>query len=275
MSPHPPSPHTPERWDAASRAYAEKIASITGDFARDIIDRLALSEESDVLEVAAGSGALTEMLSPRVRSVLATDFSPSMIEILGERLRAAGATNVRTAVMDGQSLDVEDSSFDAAACNFALMLFPDRACGFRELARAVRPGGRAAVTGWTGPDRFEAFGLFMASVAKGLPDLPSPPSPPPIFSLADPARFKQEMESAGFRDVTIDFVTREQEVEGIDDLWDGLSAGAPPVQALFDRVGAEGQNRIRKALEHIVLERYGDGSFTLTNVATLGSGVVA
>jgi hypothetical protein len=131
------------------------------------------------------------------------------------------------------------------------------------------------VTGWTGPDRFEAFGLFMASVAKGLPDLPSPPSPPPIFSLADPARFKQEMESAGFRDVTIDFVSREQEVEGIDDLWDGLSAGAPPVQALFDRVGAEGQNRIRKALEHIVLERYGDGSFTLTNVATLGSGVVA
>ncbi|MGD8281965.1 MAG: rRNA adenine N-6-methyltransferase family protein, partial [Gemmatimonadota bacterium] len=72
MSPHPPSPHTPERWDAASRAYADRIASITGAFAREIVDRLALSEESDVLEVAAGSGALTEMLFPRVRSLLAT-----------------------------------------------------------------------------------------------------------------------------------------------------------------------------------------------------------
>jgi SAM-dependent methyltransferase len=269
----PQSPHTPERWDAASRGYADKIASLTGRFTEEIVDRLALSEDSDVLEVGAGSGALTEALLPRVRSVLATDFSPRMIEILGERLQAAGATNVRTAVMNGQALDVEDSSFGAAACNFALMLFPDRVSGFRELCRAVRPGGRAAVTGWTGPDRFEAFGLFLAALRAGIPDMPPPPSPPAIFSLADPARFKQEMEAAGFRDVVIEFVSRDEEVEGVEHAWDMMSAGAPPVQMLFDQVGPEGQKRVRAALERIVAERYGHGSFTLTNVATLGSGV--
>lgn len=275
MTQTPPSPHTPERWDAASRGYAERIAPMTGSYADAIVSALGDAAESEVLEVAAGSGALTHALYPRVKSLLATDFSPQMIEILRERLEAEGATNVRTAVMDGQALDLDDSSFDAAACNFALMLFPDRTRGFGELCRVVRPGGRAVVTGWAGPDRFEAFGLFIAAVQGALPDMPPPPGPPPIFSLADPRRFKDEMEAAGFRDVEIDFVTRQQEVTGFDEAWTMLTLGAPPVQAVFERVGPEGRDRIHDELRRIIDERYGSGSFTLTNVATMGCGVAS
>jgi len=275
MTQKPPSPHTPERWGAASRGYAEKVApALMSSFSDAIIDRLAVTGDTEVVEVGAGSGALTEALFPRVRSVLATDFSPKMLEVLDERLEQAGATNVRTAVMDGQSLDIEDSSVDAAACSFALMLFPDRVCGFRELCRVVRPGGRAAVTGWAGPDRFEAFGLFLTAFQKALPDMPPPPSPPPVFSLADPARFTQEMETAGFRDVEVDFIEREQELDGFDHAWSMMTVGAPPVQVLFDRIGTEGRDRIHDAMEQIVDERYGEGPFRLTNVATLGWGVV-
>lgn len=42
-------------------------------FAEDILERRRLNVEAAVLEVAAGSGALTQLLAGRAKSVLATD----------------------------------------------------------------------------------------------------------------------------------------------------------------------------------------------------------
>jgi len=272
-TPEPSSPHTPESWGAASRGYAEKVAPLLiGPYAEAIVERLDVDADCEVLEVAAGSGALTEVLAPRVKSLVATDFSADMIEVLRERLDRAGTTNVRTAVMDGQALHFEDSSFDAAACSFALMLFPDRACGFSELCRVVRPEGRVAVSGWAGPDEFEAFGLCMTAVRAAFPDMSAPATPPPVLSLADPGRFSDEMEAAGFRDVEVEFVVRELEIDGFEQGWELLTAGAPPVQVLLDRVGPNGQMRIRDEYRRLLDDRFGGGAFTLTNTATVGWG---
>lgn len=270
------SPDTPENWGAAGRGYAEKVAPfLMRAFADEIVERLDVDENDSVLEVGAGSGALTEVLFPRVGSLLATDFAPRMIDILRERLEALGAANVRCEVMDGQALELEDSSFDAAASSFALMLFPDRQKGFAELRRVVRPDGRVVVSGWAGPDKFEAFGLFLTALNAAFPDMPPPPAPLPVFSLADPAVFKTEMEAAGFRDVEVDFVARDLEVAGFEQMWSMLTVGAPPVQALFDRVGPEGRDRLRDRLREIVAERFGAGPIKVTNVATIGAGSAA
>lgn len=268
------TPDTSENWNAASRGYAEKVAPfLMRSFAEPMVERLGVDGTSCVLEVGAGSGALTEVLFPRVKSVLATDFAPQMIDLLQDRLGVWGAMNVRCAVMDGQSLEVEDSSFDAAACMFALMLFPDRSKGFAELCRVVRPNGRVAVSGWAGPEKFEAFGLFLTALQVAFPDMPAPPSPPPVFSLADPTDFKSQMESAGFHDVEVEFVARDLEVPDFEMMWSMLTAGAPPVQDLFDRIGPSGKDRLRDCLKEIVYKRFGDGPIKLTNVATLGTGI--
>jgi SAM-dependent methyltransferase len=270
------SPHTPQAWGRASRGYAEQIApALMRAFTEEMVDRLDPSPDAEALEVAAGSGALTTVLAPRVRSLLATDFASEMVAVLRERLESTGASNVRTAVMDGQSLDLEDSSFDVAGCAFALMLFPDRAKGFAELARVLRPGGRAVVSGWTGPERFELFGLFLDAMRAAFPDMPPPPNPPPVFSLADPKQFQHEMEAGGFRDVDVGFVTRDLHVATVDEMWSLLTAGAPPIQVLFDRVGDSGRERLRGCLADIVEERFGGGSLITTNVATVAIGVAA
>ena len=273
MSETAPLPDTPERWGAASRGYAERVAPfMMRAFADPLVEQLDVDEDTTVLEVGAGSGALTEVLFPRVKSLLATDFAPQMIDVLRERLEAWGATNVQCEVMDGQALELEDSSFDAAACSFALMLFPDRRKGFAELCRVVRPNGRVAISGWAGPDKFEAFGLFLAALHAAFPDMPAPPSPPPVFSLSDPTEFKAQMEAAGFRDVEVQFVARDMEVPDFATMWGMLTVGAPPVQALFDRIGPSGKERLRDQLREIVDERFAGGPIAMTNVATLGSG---
>lgn len=270
-----PTPDTPENWDAASRGYAEKVApALMRAYADELVERLVVNGSTEALEVGAGSGALTETLSRRVKSLLATDFAPKMIEILRERMGAVGATNVTCEVMDGQALVLEDASFDRAACSFAMMLFPDRAKGFSELRRVLRPGGRAVVSGWAGPDKFEAFGLFLEAMRAAFPDMPPPPAPPPVFSLADPADFRAQMEAGGFNDVEVEFVCRDLEVAHFDDLWAMLTAGAPPVQVLLDRIGPSGQDRLRDVLGGIVERRFGSGSIRLTNAATVGRGTV-
>jgi SAM-dependent methyltransferase len=270
----PPTPDTPESWNAASRGYAERVAPLMmEEYADEFVDRLDVDASTEALEVAAGSGALTQALSKRVKSLLATDFAPEMVEILRERVRAAGAHHVNCEVMDGQALALDDGSFDRAACSFGLMLFPDRAKGFAELRRVLRPGGRAMVSGWAGPDKFEAFGLFLGAMKAAFPDLPPPPGPPPVFSLSDPADFRVQMEAGGFTDVEVDFVARDLEVTGLDQMWSMLTSGAPPVRMLLDRVGSEGEGKLRDSLSAIVQQRFGSGPIRLTNVATVGCGV--
>jgi len=273
MTENPPSPDTPENWGLASRGYGEKVAPVMmRPFVDAVVDRLGAAPGSRVLEVGAGSGVLTEVLSPVVGAMVAVDFSPPMIDLLDERLAAAGIANVTSIVMDGQVLEFGDASFDAAASSFTVMLFPDRAKGFAEMCRVVRPGGRIVATGWTGPPTFEAFGLFMAALQRAFPDMPPPPTPPPVFSLADPAVFRREMEQAGIRDVEAVLESRELQLQDAEQAWGMMTTGAPPVRMLFDRVGPAGKKKVREALDQIVEERYAGGPFALTNVATLGFG---
>jgi len=272
----PPSPDTPENWGEASRGYADEVAPrMMEAYADEFADRLDVDSDTEALEVAAGSGALTQALAKRVKSLLATDFAEEMIAILRERMRANGVENVTCEVMDGQALALDDASFDRAACSFGLMLFPDRAKGFAELRRALRPGGRALVTGWAGPENFQALGIFLQAVRMAFPNMPPPPAPPPVFSLADPDSFKVQMEAAGFDEVEVSFVSRELEVDDFDVMWGMLTSGAPPVQMLFDRVGPQGKGKVRDTLAGIIEQRFGSGPIHLTNVATVGSGHVS
>ncbi len=268
-----PTLDTPENWDAASRGYADNVAPLLmRSFADALVERLDVSATTEALEVGAGSGALTETLSGRVKSLLAIDFSPKMIDVLRERMAAAGATNLTCEVMDGQALALEDASFDRVASSFALMLFPDRAKGFSEMRRVLRPGGRAVVSGWAGPDKFEAFGIFLEAMHQAFPDMPPPPAPPPVFGLANPVDFKAQMEAGGFTNVEVEFVSRDLELADFDQIWAMLTVGAPPVRVLFDRIGADGRDRLRDVLAEITEKRFGSGPIRLTNAATVGHG---
>lgn len=270
----PPTPDTAENWSAASRGYADQVAPrMMEAYADEFADRLDVDAGTEALEVAAGSGAFTQVLAKRVKSLLATDFATEMINILRERMRANGERHVTCKVMDGQALDLDDATFDRAACSFGLMLFPNRAKGFAEIRRVLRPGGRAMVSAWAGPDRVQALGIFLQAMRAAFPDMPPPPGPPPVFSLANPVDFAAQMEAAGFRNVEVDFVSRDLEVANFDVMWGMLTSGAPPVQMLFDRVGTEGKDKLRDTLAGIIEDRFGSGPIRLTNVATVGCGV--
>src|SRR5438045_1999202 len=92
-------------------------------YATELAARVARRKPARVLELAAGTGALTMAAGDAMPStaLIATDFSEAMIEV--GRARAPGAA---WRVADATSLPFDDSEFDVVMSQFGVMFFPDK-----------------------------------------------------------------------------------------------------------------------------------------------------
>ena len=93
-----------------------------------------------ILIVGVGTGADLPHLPPDVQ-VLATDYSPAMLA----RAAARAGDNVELRVMNGEALELDDGTFDAALLHQILAVIPDPVSCLRETTRVLRPGGRISV----------------------------------------------------------------------------------------------------------------------------------
>jgi ubiquinone/menaquinone biosynthesis C-methylase UbiE len=74
--------------------------------------------------------------------VLATDIAENLVRYLERDSAAAGLTQVRAAVMDGEDLRVLRGWFDAVICRLGLIYLPDRKAALSGMRAALRRGGR-------------------------------------------------------------------------------------------------------------------------------------
>ena len=144
-------------------------------YAQDLACRLASRAPRRVLEIAAGTGVATRAMAaalPAGTSIVATDLNQAMLD-------TAAAVGTRHPVewrrADAMQLPFADGSFDAVACQFGAMFFPDKAKAFAEARRVLRPGGTLLFSVW---DRIEE-NEFADAVTQGLE--PLYPTNPPRF----------------------------------------------------------------------------------------------
>jgi len=76
------------------------------------IDEIINVNGLDVLDLGAGTGRLTLLLAPRVKSIHAFDVSAEMLRVCRERLLAGGYSNWKVDVADHRQLPVPDRSAD-------------------------------------------------------------------------------------------------------------------------------------------------------------------
>ena len=117
-------------------------------FAEDIAWRLFNLRPGRVLEVAAGTGALTFDLAeafPKSVEIVATDLNQPMLDFAAGK---ASPPNVVWQQADAQALPFDDGAFDAVVCQFGVMFFPDKPAAFREAHRVLKPGGRYLFNVW-------------------------------------------------------------------------------------------------------------------------------
>lgn len=266
----------PEAWDAVAAGYDEFVAPGEDALAMAALRLVGLKPGERFLDVAAGPGGLSLPAARMGASVLATDWSPAMIERFEARVREECLPKAEGRVMDAHALDLEDDLFDVTGSQFGVMLVPDQPKALREMVRVTRPGGRVLLIAYGSPTEFEALQFFVAalqSVVEGFEGLPDDP-PPLEFQVSDPEVMRSRLADSGLTEVEID-VTHREKVEfrsGVD-YWNWMLSSNPIVSMVLTDVTEEQQGILREVLAGMIRERRGAStSAVLTAPLVIGWG---
>ncbi|MFD7848140.1 class I SAM-dependent methyltransferase [Nocardia sp. NPDC059764] len=259
----------PGAWDGVAASYDEVVSDMMRPFAIRALELGGLTARSRIIDVATGPGVLALQAAPRVAEVVAVDFSEEMIRRLRGTIMRAGIGNVLTGVGDGQRLRYAANTFDAAFSMFGLMFFPDRAAGFAELRRVLRPGGTAVVSSWAPIADSPLMTLLFEAFQAGIPGFPAPQ--PNLDSLENPIVFERELHAAGFTEVTLRPHTESFRYDSAEQMWDRLTRGSAPLQSTRRRTDAAAWAEQERVMIEYLRERYEPGS-ALSTTAWLGVG---
>ncbi|MEO5901784.1 MAG: class I SAM-dependent methyltransferase [Ilumatobacteraceae bacterium] len=227
-------------------------------YARELVARLGHVVSGDLLELAAGTGAVTRELAltlPASVQIVATDLNQPMLDQAASR---EIARPVEWQQADAQQLPFADASFDVAVCQFGVMFFPDRRGAYAEVMRVLRPGGRFLFDVWTSVADNELGGLASSTVAAMFPD------DPPRFvervphGYHDPAQITADLRAGGFAgSITIDVVDQRSRAATCRQVAQGFCLGTP----IRNEIMARDPGRLDEAVELVtaaVSARWGE-----------------
>jgi len=172
-----------------------------------LVSTLGLSPGQRVLDVGCGAGPAALAAAPRVvpgGRVVGADISAPLVELARTRAATRAVTNVEFVVADVQADHLAGAPFDVVMSQFGVMFFERPVAAFANLAALAAPGGRLGFACWqavaanpwfTGP----ALAPYVPTPTPAAPGT-SPTGP---FSLADPDRTAQILESAGWSGIAV------------------------------------------------------------------------
>lgn len=167
-------------------------------YAMDLVARVVLRPCARVLELAAGTGAVTRHLAallPPSSTLVATDLNQAMLDLA---ITCGTARSVTWRQADAMALPFDDGAFDAVVCQFGVMFFPDKAKAFAEMRRVLVPGGTLYFNVWDRIEENEFAHTVSTTVAAAFP------ADPPQFmartphGYAEPAAIRRDLLAGGF-----------------------------------------------------------------------------
>lgn len=203
-------------------------------YANELSGRVAAVEPGWVLEIAAGTGILTEELYYDLINarIVATDLNPAMLDVAAAKIRSEDVIFQQADALD---LPFEDSSFDVVVCQFGVMFYPDKVRGHAEARRVLRDGGAYIASIWDRLDANPASKVVSETIASLYPDNPPSFLPRTPFGYADPDVIERDFRAAGFGEIVIDTVELDGAPVSARDAATGLVAGCPLAAEIQER----------------------------------------
>lgn len=226
---------------------------IFADYAEDLAHRVEGCNPALVLEIAAGTGILSRCLRddlPASVRLTVTDLNAPMLDRAQSKFRPGEQVDFQTA--DAMMLPFRDNSFDAVACQFGMMFFPDKDRCNREVFRVLEPGGTYLFNTWAshsdnpyGRIAHEVVGNFFPSDPPQFYKVP--------FSLSDPEPIRASLAAAGFVDIEHAVMKRRGKIPDAHAFARGLVYGNPTIAEVRARGGVDPDrlvDAIAKALQN-------------------------
>lgn len=187
--------------EKVAEAYESLLApALFAEWPHRLADAADIGDGQNVVDVACGTGILARVLAERVGpdgSVSGVDLNPGMLAVAR---RISPGISWREA--DVEALPYEDESFDAALCQFGLMLFPAPEAALHEMKRVLRPGGRLAVAVFGALEELPAYAAI-ADVYERLVDKSVGDALRRPFSMGDTDKLASLFTSAGISSAKI------------------------------------------------------------------------
>lgn len=150
----------PDRIDVVNRSFAGQAKGFeagTLNFTRrDWLDALvrtvAPAPTDSLLEVAAGTCAVSRAFAPHVAVGVCLDATPEMLAVGRAAALSEGARNLVFVRGLAEGLPFLDGSFDLVACRLAFHHLPDPAAAFAEMVRVCAPRGRVVLVDVRAPE---------------------------------------------------------------------------------------------------------------------------
>lgn len=126
-------------WDTPPRV------SLARDIAAAVLQRIEPKPNMDVLDFGCGTGLVSLLVAPFVRTITALDSSEGMLDVLREKARLSGAGNIETVKADLTKGAELKGVFDCVISSMTLHHIQDIARLFSQFKRVLRPGGMIAI----------------------------------------------------------------------------------------------------------------------------------
>ena len=227
-------------------------------YARDLAERVAQTSPSRVLETAAGTGVVTRALAARLpahATITASDLNQPMLDRAATRLRD---DRIAWRQADALALPFADQGFDAVACQFGVMFFPDKGRGYAEARRVLKPQGRFLFNVW-GAIADNEFADLVTEAVAGLF-----PADPPRFLARTPhgyhdvKQIRADLAAAGFASSTVETVDAVSRAASPRDVAVAFCQGTPLRNDIETRAAARLEEATQAAADALA-RRYGSG----------------
>src|SRR4051794_835735 len=125
----------------------ETTAAELAPVAEAVVRRAGISAGEEVVDVACGTGNAALLAAARGARAVGVDGAVRLLEVARQR---AGTEAVAVDLREGDLLDlpVDDEAADVVLSVFGVIFAQDPAQALREIARVLRPEGRALITAW-------------------------------------------------------------------------------------------------------------------------------
>ena len=180
-----------------------------------------------------------------------------MLDQAARNWRPTSASTWRQA--DALALPFADRHFDAVACQFGAMFFPDKIQGYREARRVLKPDGHFFFNVWDRISENEFADVVTQALANIFPHDPPRFMARTPHGYHDEKQIRAELKAAGFTDVSFEAVDARSKAPSAREPAIGYCQGTP----LRSEIEARDASGLEKATNHAadaLARRFGSGA---------------